>query len=183
MSSVRCGLACCAATAASLGGAAAAAHTALMAVAWLCFTFGDVGSSLAQAYLPAFSGAPAPPPATRPPPSQTARAINFTWPTAANADAPPAAATATATATAATATATATAPPVPPAAVLPAAASFFDLAAARPTIAMLLRVTVTISFVVVALSSAIIGVFAGQLTPDPLVQVRLVGVARLVRSP
>ena len=45
----------CAATAASLGGAPAAAHTALMAVASLCFTFGDVGSSLAQAYLPAFS--------------------------------------------------------------------------------------------------------------------------------
>ena len=29
-----------------------------MAVAWLCFTFGDVGSSLAQAYLPAFSLSP-----------------------------------------------------------------------------------------------------------------------------
>ena len=50
----------CAATAASIGGAAAAAHTALMAVAWLCFTFGDVGSSLAQAYLPAFTAAAAP---------------------------------------------------------------------------------------------------------------------------
>lgn len=44
----------CSAAAASLGGAPAAAHTALMAVAWLCFTFGDVGSSLAQAYLPAY---------------------------------------------------------------------------------------------------------------------------------
>jgi Na+-driven multidrug efflux pump len=44
----------CAATAASLGGAPAAAHTALFAVAMLCFTFGDVGSSLSQAFLPAF---------------------------------------------------------------------------------------------------------------------------------
>lgn len=40
---------------ASLGGAAAAAHTALMAVAWLCFFCGDVGSSLAQAFLPPFA--------------------------------------------------------------------------------------------------------------------------------
>jgi hypothetical protein len=45
----------CAATAASLGGAPAAAHTALLAVAMLCFTFGDVGSSLSQAFLPAFA--------------------------------------------------------------------------------------------------------------------------------
>lgn len=45
----------CAAAAASLGGAQAAAHTALFAVAMLCFTFGDVGSSLSQAFLPAFA--------------------------------------------------------------------------------------------------------------------------------
>jgi Na+-driven multidrug efflux pump len=45
----------CAATAASLGGAPAAAHTALLAVAMLCFTFGDVGSSLSQSFLPAFA--------------------------------------------------------------------------------------------------------------------------------
>ena len=45
----------CAAAAASLGGAPAAAHTALFAVAMLCFTFGDVGSSLSQAFLPAFA--------------------------------------------------------------------------------------------------------------------------------
>tara|TARA_B100000513_G_scaffold180566_1_gene99106 strand:+ start:560 stop:691 length:132 start_codon:yes stop_codon:yes gene_type:complete len=38
-----------AATAASLGAVEAAAHTALFAIAMLCFTFGDVGSSLAQA--------------------------------------------------------------------------------------------------------------------------------------
>ena len=44
----------CAAVAASLGGAPAAAHTVLFAVAMLCFTFGDVGSSLSQAFLPAF---------------------------------------------------------------------------------------------------------------------------------
>lgn len=45
----------CAASAAALGGAPAAAHTALFAVAMLCFTFGDVGSSLSQAFLPAFA--------------------------------------------------------------------------------------------------------------------------------
>jgi Na+-driven multidrug efflux pump len=44
-----------AATAACLGGARAAAHTALISVAMLCFTFGDVGSSLSQAFLPAFT--------------------------------------------------------------------------------------------------------------------------------
>jgi Na+-driven multidrug efflux pump len=44
----------CTATAASLGGADAAAHTALLSVGMLCFTFGDVGSSLSQAFLPAF---------------------------------------------------------------------------------------------------------------------------------
>ncbi|CAB9526033.1 Protein DETOXIFICATION [Seminavis robusta] len=44
----------CAATAATLGGAQAAAHTALVSVGMLCFTFGDVGSSLSQAFLPAF---------------------------------------------------------------------------------------------------------------------------------
>ena len=107
----------CAATTASLGGAPAAAHTALMAVAWLCFTFGDVGSSLAQAYLPAFSSSP---PAAREGESQ----------------------------------------PRP----------IFDLAAAKPTIAMLLRVTCSISATVVLLSSLIVGVFAGQLTPDVAVQ-------------
>ena len=104
----------CAATAASLGGAPAAAHTALMAVAWLCFTFGDVGSSLAQAYLPAFSSTT--PAGERPPKHH------------------------------------------------------FDLAAAKPTIAMLLRVTISISVTVVLLSSFIIGVFSSQLTPDVTVQ-------------
>lgn len=58
-----------AATAAALGGSAAAAHTALFATAMLCFTFGDVGSSLAQAYLPAFSVASAPSAGSPPPPA------------------------------------------------------------------------------------------------------------------
>lgn len=44
-----------AATASSLGGAPAAAHTALFAIAMLCFCFGDAGSSLSQAFLPAFA--------------------------------------------------------------------------------------------------------------------------------
>ncbi|KAL3922035.1 MAG: hypothetical protein SGILL_002423 [Bacillariaceae sp.] len=46
----------CAATAASLGGAEAAAHTALLSVGMLCFVLNDVGSSLAQAFIPAFVG-------------------------------------------------------------------------------------------------------------------------------
>ena len=44
----------CAATAASLGGSQAAAHSALVSVAMLCFVLGDVGSSMSQAFLPAF---------------------------------------------------------------------------------------------------------------------------------
>ena len=37
------------------GSASAAAHSVLYALAFVCFTFGDVGSSLSQAYLPAFN--------------------------------------------------------------------------------------------------------------------------------
>ncbi|EJK62614.1 hypothetical protein THAOC_16764 [Thalassiosira oceanica] len=43
------------ATAASLGGVRAAAHTALISVALMCMTMGDVGSSLSQAFLPPFA--------------------------------------------------------------------------------------------------------------------------------
>ena len=125
----------CAATAASLGGAPAAAHTALMAVAWLCFTIGDVGSSLAQAYLPVFSS------------SAPAAAASYA-PATSNAGG------------AAGGRAAKQRPPQP----------HFDLAAARPTIAMLLRVTCSISGAVVLLSSLIVGLFAAQLTPDVAVQ-------------
>jgi len=44
----------CAAAGASLGGVSAAAYTALFSVTMLCMVFGDVGSSLSQAFLPAF---------------------------------------------------------------------------------------------------------------------------------
>ena len=44
----------CSATAASLGGIMAAAHTAVLSVAMVCMVLGDVGSSLSQAFLPAF---------------------------------------------------------------------------------------------------------------------------------
>lgn len=44
----------CSATAASLGGTAAAAYTALFSVTMVCMVLGDVGSSLSQAFLPAF---------------------------------------------------------------------------------------------------------------------------------
>mmetsp|Transcript_3754 Transcript_3754/g.9574 ORF Transcript_3754/g.9574 Transcript_3754/m.9574 type:complete len:579 (+) Transcript_3754:210-1946(+) len=45
----------CSATAASLGGVRAAAHTAVVSVAMLCMVLGDVGSSLSQAFLPPFA--------------------------------------------------------------------------------------------------------------------------------
>lgn len=45
----------CSATAASLGAVPAAAHTALLSVAMVCMVLGDVGSSLSQAFLPAFA--------------------------------------------------------------------------------------------------------------------------------
>ena len=45
----------CSATAASLGGTRAAAHTAILSVAMVCMVLGDVGSSLSQAFLPAFA--------------------------------------------------------------------------------------------------------------------------------
>ncbi|KAL7537414.1 hypothetical protein ACHAWF_005751 [Thalassiosira exigua] len=45
----------CSATAASLGGVRAAAHTAVLSVAMVCMVLGDVGSSLSQAFLPAFA--------------------------------------------------------------------------------------------------------------------------------
>jgi Na+-driven multidrug efflux pump len=121
----------CAATSASFGGAPAAAHTALMAVAWLCFTFGDVGSSLAQTYLPAFSSAP---PA---PPLRSAMADSDGATEAEKADTP---------------------------------SVRFDMEAAWPTIAMLLRVTFSISLLVVGLSGTIVGALVGQLTPDLAVQ-------------
>ena len=36
----------------------AAAHTVILSVAMFCFTLGDVGSSLSQAFLPAYSKKP-----------------------------------------------------------------------------------------------------------------------------
>ena len=42
-------------TAASMGGAAAAAHTVIFSVAMFCFVLGDVGTSLALAFLPRFA--------------------------------------------------------------------------------------------------------------------------------
>jgi len=45
----------CSATAASLGGVRAAAHTAVISVTMICMVLGDVGSSLSQAFLPPFA--------------------------------------------------------------------------------------------------------------------------------
>ena len=128
----------CAATAATLGGAPAAAHTALMAVAWLCFTMGDVGSSLAQAYLPAFVSKPAPPAAAEPAATeqQPETSQSIVASSSKEKDAAPS----------------------------------FDLAAAWPTLAQLLRCTATISAAVVTVATLLLTVGAGQITTDPAVQ-------------
>ena len=160
----------CAATAATLGGSAAAAHTALLAVAWLCFMCGDVGSSLAQAFLPAFA---------------TTRTTSI-------ADAPNGSAAATAAAAAATAIGEGGGPadvstellayvypdgedggesPTNAVAAAPevTSSSSFDLMAAWPTLVQLLRCTVSISAAVCAGATLFVGVFASLITPDPAV--------------
>ena len=143
----------CAATAATLGGAPAAAHTALMAVAWLCFTMGDVGSSLAQAYLPAFVTQLKPPPA--------AAAATQLERSAASSSAA-AASSAVSSASSASASASVAASPEPQ--------PSFNLAAAWPTLAQLLRCTATISAAVVTVATLLLTVGAGQITSDPLVR-------------
>ena len=112
-----------AATAASLGGAPAAAHTALFAVGMLCFTFGDTGSSLSQAFLPVFASNDCEVDLENPASAKGKRR----------------------------------------------AAVSFDIAAAKPTIARLLKCTFAVSATVVAISSAMLTIFASQLTNDPAV--------------
>ena len=150
----------CSATAATLGGAAAAAHTALMAVAWLCFTFGDVGSSLAQAYLPAFASEAAEAKPEEAPPSApasgdgtsgegtaTSELLQYVYPDGV-----------------AAAEGGGTAPSAP--ATKPLGRPTFDMVAAWPTIAQLLRCTLTISATVIAMATLLLSVFAGQISSD-----------------
>jgi len=118
-----------AASAAVLGGAAAAAHTALYSVANTCFTFGDVGSSLSQAWLPAFGSSPAP-----------ARAGEGAAPEPAGDVAAPA-----------------------------TGSSSFDLQAAWPTIAQLLRTMLLISGGVVTLGTAFVLLGSGTISSDAAV--------------
>jgi Na+-driven multidrug efflux pump len=99
--------------AASLGGAQAAAHTAIFALGMLCFTFGDVGSSLSQAFLPVFS-------------REVVKEDGKTK-------------------------------------------MEFDLEAARPSILKVLQVCWCVSATVIALSSAVVLGFAGQITCDAAV--------------
>ena len=154
----------CSATAATLGGAAAAAHTALMAVAWLCFTFGDVGSSLAQAYLPAFASEAAEAKPEEAPPSApasgdgtsgegtaTSELLQYVYPDGV-----------------AAAEGGGTAPSAP--ATKPLGRPTFDMVAAWPTIAQLLRCTLTISATVIAMATLLLSVFAGQISSDVAVQ-------------
>ena len=149
----------CAATAASLGGAPAAAHTALMAVAWLCFTFGDVGSSLAQAFLPAFASEEHPPPAAAAATAEEGSAaadgrsplVQFVYPRR----------------------------PSPPEA---APRTSFDMAAAWPTLRQLLRCTATISTVVVGLAATLLTAGAGQISSDPAVREQMRAVLPLMAA-
>lgn len=117
-----------AATAASLGAVEAAAHTALFAIAMLCFTFGDVGSSLAQAYLPSFFK-----------PAKSSGMVASTTGSASGSSSVSKSAR---------------------------AVSSFNLDAARPTIAQLVRCTVGISATVVGIATAVILLFSKQITPD-----------------
>ena len=112
-----------AATAASLGGAPAAAHTALFAVGMLCFTFGDTGSSLSQAFLPAFASNDCEIDPDNPGSPKGRRKTPVS----------------------------------------------FDVEAAKPTIARLLKCTFGVSATVIAISSAMLTIFASQITNDPAV--------------
>jgi len=116
-----------AATAASLGGAPAAAHTALFAVAMLCFTFGDTGSSLTQAFLPAFASTGCEIDPDNPGSSKGRRKMPVT----------------------------------------------FDVEAAKPTIARLLKCTLGVSTTVIAISSAMLTIFASQITKDAAVMYQM----------
>lgn len=143
-----------AASAAVLGGAAAAAHTALYSVANTCFTFGDVGSSLSQAWLPAFeshggdgasveAGAHA---ATRG--SDGARA-------------------------GAPMTAAGHANVSGRAGGVDSAPPTFDLAAAHPTIAQLVRTMLLISGGVVTFASAFVALGSASISGDPAVLLQM----------
>ena len=112
-----------AATAASLGGAPAAAHTALFAVGMLCFTFGDTGSSLSQAFLPAFASNDCEIDTDNPGSSKGRRTTPVS----------------------------------------------FDVEAAKPTIARLLKCTFGVSATVITIASAMLTIFASQITNDPAV--------------
>jgi len=121
-----------AATAASLGGAPAAAHTALFSVAMLCFTLGDVGSSLSQAFLPPFAR------------TKVTNKVDENGEKTHKKK------------------------------------TIFDIEAARPTIAQLLKCTLSISTTVVVLSTLLIGIFGGQITSDPLVLMEMRRILPLV---
>ena len=132
-----------AATSASLGGAQAAAHTALFATAMLCFMIGDVGSSLAPAFLPGFTQKrKEPPPQPHWPPMQQQQkkegvgGLRRRLPR-------------------------------------PGHGLELDMDAAWPTIAQLLRSTLCLSTCVVAISTLILTVGTAAFTGDPSVALEI----------
>lgn len=141
-----------AASAAVLGGAAAAAHTALYSVANTCFTFGDVGSSLSQAWLPAFEArsegrAGARGATRRGGGSRVDGAMSATG----GVD------------MAGGANGVGLAPAGPT----------FDLVAAQPTIAQLVRTMLLISGCVVTFATAFVAVGSGSISSDPAVLLQM----------
>jgi len=170
-----------AATAASLGGAAAAAHTALFATGMLCFTIGDVGSSLAQAYLPAFYS----PAAAEDPGRRRARLSAAlmrararlplvpltsrwkTWPLSGPQAAPPP---------------HAEAPSVPLPPLPPRTEGGFNVAASRPTLTQLLRYAALSSVVVVACTMAFLVGGSSGMSRDPAVIAQMRAVAPLMAA-
>lgn len=114
-------------TASAIGdGLAGPAHTVIMSVAMFCFVLGDVGSSLAQAFLPTYC---------------KKRAVDVDGGYCEIAD--------------------------------DGSGPSFDLEKARPAIKAVLRVSVSISAVCVAVSSAILTMGAGAFTSDAAVATTL----------
>merc|ERR1719183_833483 len=89
----------------------------------LCFTFGDTGSSLSQAFLPAFASNDCEINPENPGSPRGRRRSQVS----------------------------------------------FDIAAAKPTMARLLKCTFGVSVTVIAISSALLTIFASQITNDPVV--------------
>mmetsp|Transcript_31557 Transcript_31557/g.70914 ORF Transcript_31557/g.70914 Transcript_31557/m.70914 type:complete len:275 (-) Transcript_31557:437-1261(-) len=138
-------------TASTLGGESAAAHTVIMSVAFLCFLLGDVGSSLAQAFLPAYA---------------TKREGNARDQTPGQ----------TRSSKGSRAAIGKKETQTPPKGGAKGGAALFDMAAARPAVTSILRTCWAISGVAVLCSSLILTLGQGAFTSDPGVQARMASV-------